>query len=1005
MKKITILLVFLGLLGIQAMFAQKDISGTITSSEDGEVLPGVSVIVKGTTIGTITDFNGTYTLSVPDDAEILVYSFVGMLTQEVPIGESTTIDIVLQPDVEELEEVVVIAYGTKPREGIVGSVEVVRSDKIESKPLSSIDKIMQGNVAGLQSMAASGQPGSASDIRIRGIGSFTNSNSPLYVIDGVPMTSSTLARNANTDTRDGEEHSLSSILSTLNPNDIESISVLKDATSASIYGSRASNGVILITTKKGKQGETQFMFRSQYGFSNKTKGKLEMLNATEFVTLYREALLNDDPNIDLSLYDLSDTSSTDWMEEAFGNNAITQSYELSARGGTEKTTFYTSLSYFNQEGVALGSEFERFSGRINLVHAATEKLNFGTNVSLSNAIQQSPLTSSGYFISPVVGAYTYRPNVPARNPDGTPYFDEGGISGGASFIGVDMYNEDQTNTMRSISNIFGEYAIIPDLKFKTSWGVDFNDVQEHTWDDPRNPGNTAEGIGRVGKRSTRLIYWTTTNTLNYHKLLSEVHDVDVLLGHEAVSWNKEMLDVEGENFPNEKTRTLSSAAEPVTAWGYPTEFKLLSYFSRLTYNYNGKYYVVASFRRDGSSRFGADNKFANFYSVGGKWRISEEDFLSGITAIDELSVRTGYGTSGNQELLESNGAPNNYGHQGLYGFGRDYIGNPGMGPQQIENNKLKWEEKSDFNIAVDFRVLRRFSGTIEIYNMLTTDLIMSVPVSRTTGFDSFLDNVGEMTNKGIEATLSADVLTGDMLNWSIDFNISHNKNEIKTLYNKEDIIDGTKIRREGEAYQTFYMAKWAGVNPTDGAPLWYDEDGNVVTEYTLADKVIVGTADPKFHGGFTNNFGFKGIELSVFFQYVYGNKIYNNNLRIIESDGFFLGGANQSRAQLDRWQKPGDITDVPKLIAGGNNNSNQMSTRWLEDGSYIRLKNITLGYNLPSAILENLRLSSVRIYAQGVNLWTRTNYKGDDPEQALIGTSWFVYPQIKTITFGLDVGF
>jgi TonB-dependent starch-binding outer membrane protein SusC len=1013
MKRLTSILVFLAFIGLSAFAQDIQITGKVTNADDGSTLPGVSVLVKGTDVGAMTNIDGVYSLKAPANAT-LVFSYVGMITQDVPVNSATSIDVAMAADVTGLEEVVVIAYGTKTKEALTGSVGIVNNENLENVPMTSVDKILKGYSPGVFSASASGQPGSSAAVRIRGRGSISGGNSPLYVIDGIPVEGGTLTRNQIADggRTNPSGHELSTAMASINPNDIESVTILKDAIATSLYGTRASNGVILITTKKGKEGETKFNFSAQYGFSSLSTNNMEVCNSTEFVELQREGLYNQlliSGYSELEAASLAtinagaDTINTKWMDLAFGNNAPTQGYELSASGGTEKTKFFVSGGYFDQTGISLGSYFKRYSGRINIEHAARKNVTFGLNMGTSLAKQGTPLTSAAYYISPVLGAYMYRPNVPAYNPDGTPYFDLDGPAGGASFIGVEKYNDNYSNSLKLTGNLFAEYKFLKNFSYRINLGGDYNDVKEYSWDDPRNPGNTAEGKGRATRNYTDFFIGTITNLLNYTQSFGK-SNLGLMLGHEAQSGKYEALDVSVLNFPSATLRQLESGSEYEDSWGTAREYALLSYFARAEYDYNSKYYFSSSFRIDGSSRFGANKRFAPFYAVAGSWRINKESFMDNVSFVDNLKLRTSYGTTGNQEIYyTSTGEPAYYAYQPLYGYGYNYNGNPGSAPEQVGNQDLKWEQKNKFNVGIEYGLFNRINGTIDFYHEKTTDLLMFVPLSLTSGISYALQNVGSMLNKGIEAQISADIVKTDFL-WNVDINITSNKNKVLKLNEGEDIVDGTKIRREGEAFETFYMARWAGVNPATGAPMWYDENMNVVEDYTMADKVIVGTADPKFYGGFTNSFGYKGLTLSVMFYYQYGNKIYNSVSRISESDGAFSGW-NQDRKQLDRWQQPGDVSPNPRRINGNSSQSNQMSTRWLEDGSYLRLKNITLSYNIPGPLIQKAKIASLRIYVMGTNLWTKTNYSGLDPEQALNGTSWFVYPNSRTITFGLDLGF
>jgi TonB-linked SusC/RagA family outer membrane protein len=771
-----------------------------------------------------------------------------------------------------------------------------------------------------------------------------------------------------------------------------------------LYGSRASNGVILITTRSGKKGDTKITFSSQYGLSSKTTNNFEVLNADEYRMLEYEAYVNAgysnaeayniayDP-LDAVHYD------TDWVSEAFADNAVTQNYELKASGGNEETQFYISGSYFDQEGIALGSGMTRYTGRLNLDHKVGNKFKIGTKITGSYTNQTTPLTDAAYFASPVVGAYLLPPTINVRDEEGNPNFDFATM-GGANFVGIIEYNDYEARMTRLLNSTYLQYDILENLIFKTNLGIDYFNIDEHFYDDPRSPANTAEGIGRATESVARQTNLVSTNTLVWNETLADIHNIDILLGQEAQKEIYSDLSAAAENFPSYKLRELGAGANPVTATSSATESTLMSYFTQLNYNLNNKYYLTGSFRRDGSSKFGEDHKWANFWSVGGSWRITEENFMSGLDFLTSLKLRASYGTSGNSDI-------GNFASKGLYSFGRDYNGQPGSSPSQIANPDLRWEKNENFNVGFDFIIMSTLNGSFEYYQIKTSDLLLNVPLSTTSGFETTLQNVGAMQNQGFELTLSADLLRTFGLQtdfkWFLDFNITSNKNEITELYAGEDIIDGTKIRREGEPYQSFYMQEWAGVNPANGMPLWYDDEGNLVDTYG-GNEVIVGNADPDYYGGLTNTFSYKGIQLSAHLYYQYGNEIYNNTSRLVLGDGAFMN-MNQSRDQLNRWTEPGQITDTPKRIAGNPTNSNQMSTRWLEDGSFLRLRNIKLAYTLPEKISSKAMLSNVMIYVQGTNLWTWTNFKGLDPEQLLNGTHWFAYPNARTWTLGLNLTF
>jgi len=993
MKKLTIFLAFLLFVGFSVQ-AQMQISGTVTSAEDGLSIPGVSVVVKDNpTIGTTTDIDGKYSLTVPSSAQTLLFSFVGMKASEVAINNRSIIDLVMESEVLEMDEVVVVAYGTAKKASFTGSASVVKTEKLDAKPVASFDQALQGNVAGLQISSGSGQPGSSTSVRIRGTGSISAGSDPLYVIDGVPVISGDIAR----------DNPSVNAMASISPDDIASISILKDAAATSIYGSRASNGVVLITTKQGKEGQTQFSLKTQYGVSTLGTFHYEALNADEYREMKYRGKLNanliagmDADAAAASAYatmvNLGDAN-VDWIDEAF-QTGTTQKIALEANGGTEKTKFFTSLSYFDQEGIVVGSFMKRFAGRLNLDHKANDKVSFGVNVT-GSYIDQDNVSGGGYYNDPVTAAYFIAPTTPIYNTDGS-YNSNIPENLNNNLVANTEWNTNLNNTSRVITNGFGQYNVLENLVWRTSVGLDYLELQEDSYLSPlSNDGSTYNGLGQ--KFYTRQSNWIITNTLMYSKVLADVHDFNILIGQEAQDFFNSTADLSSAGYPSPKLQTLQNAAEPKTASTFETSNSLASYFGRLEYNFNARYYLSASYRRDGSSKFGANNKWANFWSVGGSWRISEEDFMSSLDMINDLKLRASYGTAGNQSGIS------NFAAQGLYGFGSDYNTLPGSAPAQIANPDLQWEKSKNLNVGLDFRIYDRLSATIGWYQNKTSDLLLEVPVSRTTGFASQLRNIGEMQNTGWEFELTADLIKGKDLRWFVEGNISFNKNEVTGLNEGEDIVTYPFIRREGESFNSFWAPKWAGVNPANGMPLWYDENGNLVDKYSEADYQIVGKAEPDYMGGLTNTLSYKGITLSVFFNFVQGNDIYNNSGRYLTGDGAAVG--NQDRRVLTAWETPGQYTEYPRFVTGNSSNSNKFSSRFVEDGSYVRLKSVILSYDLPKSIVSKAKLSSVRIFAQGENLYTWTDYSGFDPEQAVDGQAWFAYPQARTITFGINFGF
>ena len=990
MKKLTIFLAFLLFAGFQVA-AQMQISGTVTSAEDGLSIPGVSVVVKGNeTIGTTTDIDGKYSLTVPSEAQALVFTFVGMKAQEVIIGGRSVIDVQLEEEVLEMDEVVVVAYGVQKKASFTGSASTVKTEKLEKKPVTSFEKALQGNLAGVQVNATSGQPGASTSIRIRGTGSINAGNEPLYVVDGVPIISGDLY-----DENDFDFNFSTNALSSFNPEDFESVTVLKDAAATAIYGSRASNGVILITTKSGKAGDTKINFSYQTGFSTRTNQIFDVLNRDEYKEYRYESLVNaGTPTYEAQAeVDSYGDTDTDWVKEVL-KGGRSDDIQLSAKGGNEKTQFYISGGYFNQEGIVIESGLKRYTFRTSVDNQATKRLKIGAKVTASYSEQYNSL-GAGAYADPVTSMYFVPPTEPIYNEDGS--YNQV-IEANLNYQPVAVANLDELSITytRGLGTVYAEYDIIEGLKYKINYGMDWILTQNDDYRNPNCPTGDTYG-GLLYKASIERYVQTVTNTLSYHKTFNENHNLSLLAGQEAQSSETNILTATGNNFPTDQVRTLASAAEPRSVYSSIEGYSLASYFANMNYDYLGKYYLSASFRRDGSSRFGADNRWANFWSVGFAWRITEESFID-ISFLDNLRLKGSYGTSGNSDI-------GNYAARGLYSYGYSYDGNPGSAPYQLQNPELKWEKNKNWDIGLDIGVLNnRINLTVDYYYRTTSDLLLEVPISKTTGFEDIWQNIGSMLNRGFEFELNTVNLNGE-LKWFTDFNIAFNHNEVLELNNGEDIIKDTHYMiREGESFYSFWKQEWAGVNPADGSPMWRTSDGDIVSNIGDADFQIMGDAIPDFTGGFTNRFEYKGVDLSIFFNFSYGNDIYNNSKRYLLHDG--AGGISNGSAEiLDRWQEPGDVTEVPKLIAGGNNNSSNHSSRYIEDGSYLRLKTVSLGYTFPSKITDKVKLNTLRIYARGENLYTWTEFSGLDPEQAINGQAWFTYPMARTITFGIDIGF
>lgn len=1006
MKKLLLLIVALSI-GVSSIFAQtKRVTGTVTSTADGAPIPGVSVVVKGTTTGTTTNIDGVYTLNAPEN-QVLIFSFMGMKPTEVRLTGATTYNVTLEPDMIGVDEVMVVAYGTQAKGSVVGAVSSMRGDeKIEQIPISSLDKALQGNVAGVVATSASGQPGGRTQVRIRGIGSMSGSNEPLYVIDGVPVIGTDNVSFFAAGDLSSEE--ATNPLANINPNDIESISVLKDAAASALYGARAANGVIIITTKRGQEGKTRFTFSAQTGFSQKTTDNYNVLNKEEYEMLAAEAIVN---GLGWSQEDADDyiktDYDTDWYDVVYREpkDAMTYNAELSARGGNARTQFFVSGSYFKQNGHVLATDYERYASRINLDHTASDKIKFGANLSISFS-NKNANTGSSAFASPILAADLMLPNKPIYNEDGSYNNNDLGMLNNFNPVGIAEWDRNAQNEVYFIGQAYAQYSITKELKFKTTFNSEIYNIKEEKYQNGAFGDGRTVG-GRLQEGRTTLQSWTSSNIFSWAHTFGTQHNVDALAGFEAVKNTRNGLIARGEGLPEiPKFRSMAAAAEPQSVFSNLSEWSMLSYLSQVNYNYANKYYVSGSIRRDGHSRFGTENKYGNFWSAAGSWRISEEDFMQDVNWVDNLKLRASYGVTGNAEVGD-------YSSQGLFSYnGYVYGGSSGASFIQYANPALTWEKSKVLNFATDFTVFNRISTTVEYYIKRNSDFLFDVPVSATTGmYEERVNqtytatrNLGDMENRGIEVSIRSDNFTGDF-RWTTDFNFAHNTNEIISLPDDKDLVQGTKIRRVGEDFQTFYLRKWAGVNPDDGTPQWYNEAGEKVSNYSDAERQIVGSASPDFEGGITNIFAYKGFEVSALFTFAVGHSIYDNWAFVMESDGAFILSVNQSDKMLDRWQEPGDITNVPQMIYGGNNNSSRDASRYLHDADYLRLKNLKVSYNLPKSILTGLKLDEVKFFAQGQNLATWTKYPGKDPEVQINGVEDWFYPPLQTITFGVTVGF
>lgn len=977
MKRTGLMLLFLCLFIIPGQAQQISISGVVTSvSEDDITLPGVTVMVQGTDRGTITDSEGFYEIEAhPNDT--LVFTYVGMRSQTIPIEGRTTINVGMESDVAQLGEVVVTGYGSESRRLISGSVGVVGAEDMEESTMPTLDGVLQGRSAGVNITQSSGTPGAASAIRIRGSSSISAGNQPLVVVDGIPITTGDYGQV-------GFSGQGIDALSDINPNDIESVTVLKDASSAAIYGARATNGVILITTKRGQEQETRINFNASYGIQD-IENRLEMLNASQWHDLKGTQPDNPDDMVD-----------TDWLSHVL-RTSPTQSYELSATGGDEKTRFFVSGNYFDQEGILLGTSYERLSGRVNLDHKVNDNLDLGMDVDFSYSLNNR-VEGDQSLNAPLANAIANPPIYPVYNEDGS--YNEDAPFANPVAIGEEAINE--AHSYRTLGNVSADYRILDQLSFSTKWGFDYLSLREHSYDPATTrQGARSNGIGLEGQNN--VLNLVSNNTLRYVNTFAQDHNVELMGGYSFEMFQRRTQYIRGVDFPNPYFEYISEAATISNASASATDRGLNSVFGQLRYNYQYRYILSFTSRYDGSSRFGEENRYGFFPAASVAWRMSEEDFFKQWdTPLNEVRWRAGYGVTGNDGIPD-------FAYLALFGGGANYLGEAGIYPRGIANPELKWETTYQYSAGLDIGMFNdRIELSLDYYYNHTKDLLFSRPISYTSGYGSITSNIGELENKGVEVSLSTVNIENRDFSWTSSFNISRNRNEILSLYNDQPLDNigrGSNSVRVGEPMGIFYGYKSLGVDPSTGDIVFADTNGD--GQITSEDRTKIGDPNPDFTGGLNNRFRYQNLELTVFLQFSYGNDIFNGTRIYIES---MKGSDNQTTAVLDRWREPGDETDIPRATELDPNNNNRISSRFIEDGSYLRVKNVSLSYQLSPDFADRMGMHSARVFLRGENLLTFTNYSGMDPEvnyagpdELRRGTDFFTHPQVRTTSLGIRI--
>ena len=1011
---------------------------------------GLSIQAAGTNVGVVTDLDGKFSMTMPKGKTVLRVSYVGMETVEV-VGKRN-MRIVLKADQTDLDEVMVVAYGTAKKSSFTGSAENINGEKLELRPISNVAKGIEGQATGVQVTSASGQPGSAPSIRIRGYGSINASSAPLYVVDGIPY--------------DGS-------LSSLNPSDIESMTILKDVSAGALYGARGANGVVMITTKKGKEGKTNVTWRSTLGWSSRAQKHYDLVGQKDYVQLVYEGLRNGyvnnngmswsdaeaaarsalsrnlggelynpfknyswneiiDPETGYVRSDAQSAWDENWMDAVEDKSAFRHEHQLSINGGTEKTKYMFSLGYLNEDGTLKTTNFQRYNARANVETKVTDWFSANINTTLAHSESNfsdydgaavSNVWYSAQFVSPLFPMYQ-------KNLDGTNVLDANGNAqldyGEAGRPGsYNDYNplgglvDDKASTKSDIAGlrtgmVFGtdsdKAGWLKGLKFAMNFGLDYHNSLSMSYMNMYH-GNQANAGGLLYKYTGRTQSYTFNQLITWNRSFNK-HNFDVMLGHEWYAYKYEYLEAGRSNLID-GILEISPGTTMQSAESYTDNYRINSFMSRINYNYDDKYYFSASLRSDASSRFYKDNHTGTFWSLGANWRMSKENFLKDVKWIDNLSVKISYGEQGNDDILHSNGTSNYYLWQSLYALGWNNANNLGAIISSLETKDLSWEKNQNLNIGVEGAFFNhRLRVSAEYYNKKTTDMLLSYPKALSTGFGGYNANVGDMRNSGFEFEIGGTPIRTNDWVWNVTWMGATVKNKVlKLTQESPEIISGIRVIKEGYELNTYYMAKSAGVDPATGAQLYWvydkDEKGNIVNERISDDyakaansKYYLGSRIPDLYGSISTDLSWKGIDLSVLTTYSIGGKIY---------DGLYAASMNTTYSTdtwnsnaLRRWQKPGDITDVPRIEIGGQYTT---TDRFLVDASYFAIKNITLGYTLPKLWVNKIGLSNVRVFTSVDNLALFTHLDGMDPQYSFGGSTDYTYAPNKTWSVGLEVKF
>jgi TonB-dependent starch-binding outer membrane protein SusC len=999
-----------------------NVTGQVTATDTQQPLWGVLIEIPAVRVATMTDERGRFLLqNVPYGTYTVRASVLGyrQATADVTVGAAAaTLTLSLDPDPLLLDELVVTGYGTERRANVAGAVSSLRAETVREISATSVNQILQGRLAGVQINQNSGTPGGAATVRVRGSSSISGGNDPLYVIDGVPMNQGNFSRLGM-----GFGGQSIDAIGDLNANEIESIEILKDASAAAIFGSRASNGVVLITTKRGTSQRPEINFGSYWGTQNFWR-MVDLLDADQYMEIYNEGC-QARYGVGNCVIDYSEDSwvpsapgaNTNWVDEVT-NPASMGSVDASVRGGTERVRYYVSGSSLVQEGVVAAQGYRRLNGRINLDYDPLDRLSLGTNVSLTRSVYDRASADNSIY-SPWANSLANPPIQPIYTDDGewfeTLY---------ANPVALLDAAEAQERGIRILGNAFAAYAFAEGITGRVSFGLDNLTLRSRSYDAPTYGLYSSVG-GSANAASSFVNKLTYEARVNFDRILADRHAVSGVVGTSYEDNVNEGFRVQGQQFPTEYFKYITSAAAITAGTSNRSDWNLLSYFGRFSYTLDDRLTTTFNIRRDGSSRFGEENRYGTFPSASVLWRVSDEAFMEGVPVLSNLALRVSYGLTGNQQDL------GNFASRGLFGGGSNYFDEPGIAPSQLANPSLKWEKTKQLNLGADFSVLsNRLAFNLDYYEKNTEDLLVARPVPRTTGYNSIWDNVGSMENKGLELSTTARIFVPERqgaLSWTSTLNLSRNRNKVTELYNDQPI--GTTYRvEEGKPLRFFYgyvtdgifqsyeeiQAHARQVTHSDprratapGDIRFKDLNGDGVIN--ASDREMIGSPWPDYEGGWTNNLGYRDFDLTAFVQFSQGNEIYNG-FRVY-ADQYGSWGDNHTTRAMKRWTPQNTNTNEPRAIWGDPNQNTRTSDRFIEDGSYVRLKNVILGYTLPSELSSRLGVRTARVYLQGQNLLTHTKYSGWDPEVNSAGTSsttfgWDFYalPQLRVFTVGMNVG-